>query len=134
MIYFIRYLNRVTFRLVYNGLSWFGYRCFLVMMTILFWYFMKGIKYTPLCLIWGFSNYVNYSSTVYFGDTNCRGYYFLRIWSRPRILISANLYGFHMDFKVFYFKIWLPLEKNRETSIFINKPKFYQIVNISFWC
>ena len=33
--------------MVYNGLSWFGDKCFLVMGTILFWYFMEGIKYTP---------------------------------------------------------------------------------------
>ena len=101
MIYFIRHLNWVIFRLVYNGLSWFGYRCFLVMRAILCCYFMKGIKYTPLCLLWGFSNYFNYSSTVYFGDTNSHGYFFSRVWSRPWILISGNSYGFHMNFKVF---------------------------------
>ena len=46
MIYFIRHLNWVIIRLVYNGLSWFGYRCLLVMRAILFCYFMKGTKYS----------------------------------------------------------------------------------------
>ena len=69
--------------------------------TILFWYFMEGVKYTPLCLQWGFSNYFYFSSAVYFVDTNCRGYFFLQIWSRLWILTSANSYGFYMDFKIF---------------------------------
>ena len=62
--------------------------------TILFWYFVEGIKYTPLCLQWGFSNYFNFSSAVYFGDTNCREFEVDRE-------ISANSYGFYMDFNVF---------------------------------
>ena len=100
--------------------------------TILFWYFMEGIKYTPY--VYNGVSVITLTSPLQFplailivADTYFRKFEVDREFWYLRIRMGFIWISKFLMFiiKIFISKFDYHLKKNRKTSIFINKPKFY---------